>query len=171
MKLLEHLFVAVVLLVSTNAFVVRPPSETVKTRAQLLASRLYANKDPLNDMEAMILMNVADFCLKEDECSLEDKDALIQTLKEQRALMAHNMDNLDALLKRLRHSRDSTPASQEHVEALIRSMELVLDMEVYSMMLLERRSALSLAIVSHIVPLLMPSLQDVKPLSSPGVFE
>lgn len=69
-------------------------------------------------------MNVAQFCLaseSNDECSVEDKDALIHTLQEQGGYL----ENIDSLLQRLRISRDNTPASRERIDALIKSIELV----------------------------------------------
>lgn len=120
----------------SEAFLIRQSTTSSRShRLTQLSARHNNNnhkKKPLNDMEAMITINVATFCLEngENECSLEDKEALIQTLKEQRALMAKNMDHIDALLQRLRYSRDSELASQQHLDALIKSIELVLDMEV-----------------------------------------
>ena len=124
----------------TNAFVVRPFDSSI-SRQKLASTILSAtsdenidnkyNKPPLTDMDSMIIMNAADYCLYQDECSLEDKDALIRSLQKQRQSNANEADILDILVKRLRHSRDSTPASQEHIETLTKSMELVMNnMEV-----------------------------------------
>lgn len=142
--LLLKLFVGVAfLLTSTNAFLVRP--RTLFTAANKLydppvslplVTRIYSHHyhhDPLSDMEAMIIMNVADFCVRGDECSLEDTEALIASLQEQEhANHKHHHMNfaLNTMLQRLRHSRDSTPASEQHVKALIQSMERTADMEV-----------------------------------------
>lgn len=126
--LLLKLFVGVAfLLTSTNAFLVRP--RTLFTAANKLydppvslplVTRIYSHHhhhDPLSDMEAMIIMNVADFCVRGDE--------------EQQRAVNHPINlALNTMLQRLRHSRDSTPASEQHVIALIQSMERTMDMKV-----------------------------------------
>lgn len=163
MRSLEIVPLAVALLLTSvaNAFVTRAPMDRRRTCTRLRAT--INNNDPFSDMEAMIIMNVADFCLKGDECSVEDKDALIQTIKEK------HMD--DSLLQRLYHSRDSTPASQEHVDELIKSIMDTIEVRVCIV------SAVLVLDESLIASCRSPTfdriraLQEVPPLSSPGIFE
>uniref|UniRef100_A0A7S4QC27 Uncharacterized protein n=1 Tax=Ditylum brightwellii TaxID=49249 RepID=A0A7S4QC27_9STRA len=66
----------------------------------------------LTSIDLMCIENVAEFCFEEgeDECSLDDADAIVNQLKDQRDILTVEMSNVDSILERL-HARTSVFAA------------------------------------------------------------
>uniref|UniRef100_A0A7S1Z6J5 Uncharacterized protein n=1 Tax=Trieres chinensis TaxID=1514140 RepID=A0A7S1Z6J5_TRICV len=96
------LFVAPFLSVA-NGFVVRPVS--VHRPLSSPTSPLYS-KEELSVVDEMCIENVAEFCLNES-CDIEEYEALINQLQDQRDLISEHVSKIDGLLAKLRdHDAD-----------------------------------------------------------------
>ena len=68
--------------------------------------RLSAKK--LNDVDEMCIENVAELCLKADmmalseECDLDEQEALVNQLEDQKTIMEAQANRIDHLLQRLK---------------------------------------------------------------------
>lgn len=63
-----RILVSLLLVSTAHAFMVRPPA---------------AVATPMNEVDSMCLENVAEYCVQSEDCSLEDKEAISNTLLTQ----------------------------------------------------------------------------------------
>ena len=111
MKLLS--LTAAMLLASTStAFVVVSPTSTWSQYRQALPST------KLNDIDEMCIENVAELCLQADaalasECDLEEQEALVNQLQDQRDLLATHVERIENLLHRLKGDGLETPGPEQ----------------------------------------------------------
>jgi hypothetical protein len=77
----------------------------------LLAFRpsTYLARQKLNDMDLMAIENVAEICLRADEvvalgaeCDLEEHEALVNQLEDQREILAEHVLYIDSILEKLK---------------------------------------------------------------------
>uniref|UniRef100_A0A7S1Z6Z4 Uncharacterized protein n=1 Tax=Trieres chinensis TaxID=1514140 RepID=A0A7S1Z6Z4_TRICV len=86
-----------------SGFVVRPGS--VHPTPSLLVAPLRSRVE-LSNVDEMCIENVAEFCLTES-CELEEYEALINQLQDQRDLISEHVSKIDGLLAKLRdHDAD-----------------------------------------------------------------
>jgi len=78
------------------AFSPRQPPQSPQTL--LFASTTTA--PTMNEIDTMCLMNTATHCIRE-ECSLEDQEALLNTLEDQSHSLEHSLENLRSLITAL----------------------------------------------------------------------
>ena len=70
-------------------------------KAPTTAAPLF-NTPPLNQVDEMCIENVADFCLQDAlECDLEEFEALVNQLTDQRGYHAEQLTRIDDLLTKL----------------------------------------------------------------------
>lgn len=77
-------------------------NQALQFRSQTALAYVNANKlSLLNDMDLMCMINVANYCEDQQACSLDDRDAVMYTLSQQReaatsrvAQLAHNMADI-----------------------------------------------------------------------------
>lgn len=65
----------------------------------------------------MAIENVAEFCLQADEmasgeCDLDEHEALVNQLLDQRAILADHIQHMDAILAKLQGNRIDTVQSE-----------------------------------------------------------
>ena len=84
----------------------------------------------LNEIDTTYIMNTAESCI-EEECDLEDKEALRNTLDEQVALLERRIGSMKFLSSKLRakNSKGVPHARDEEIESLMHSIESALSME------------------------------------------
>lgn len=76
----------------------------------------------LSDIDEMCLENVANLCLNEFECDLEEYDALVTSLEEQRDIHQERVNALNDLLYKLRGHEDHLKKDPAQVEKLLQSL-------------------------------------------------
>lgn len=113
MKLLS-LTAAMLLASSSTAFVVVSPT----TSASQYQSALQSAANKLNDVDEMCIENVAELCLQADaalasECNLEEQEALVNQLEDQRDLLATHVERIENLLHRLKGDGLETPGPEQ----------------------------------------------------------
>uniref|UniRef100_A0A7S4QC12 Uncharacterized protein n=1 Tax=Ditylum brightwellii TaxID=49249 RepID=A0A7S4QC12_9STRA len=89
-------------------------------------------KRQLSSIDLVCIENVAEFCVGRgrDECSLEDADALVNQLKDQRDILTVEAFNVDSLLKKL-HARTSVfSKDSDDIDSLLGSISNILTMDV-----------------------------------------
>ena len=80
----------------------RAPTTTTTTTTTVVM-----NAPPLNQIDEMCIENVAEFCLEDAmACDLEEFEALVNQLTEQRAYHTSQVTLLDTLLDKLSGRRD-----------------------------------------------------------------
>eukprot|EP00568_Trieres_chinensis_P002532 CAMPEP_0183300048 /NCGR_PEP_ID=MMETSP0160_2-20130417/6598_1 /TAXON_ID=2839 ORGANISM="Odontella Sinensis, Strain Grunow 1884" /NCGR_SAMPLE_ID=MMETSP0160_2 /ASSEMBLY_ACC=CAM_ASM_000250 /LENGTH=130 /DNA_ID=CAMNT_0025462401 /DNA_START=210 /DNA_END=602 /DNA_ORIENTATION=+ len=122
------LFVAPFLSVA-NGFVVRPVS--VHRPLSSPTSPLYS-KEELSVVDEMCIENVAEFCLNES-CDIEEYEALINQLQDQRDLMSEHIVKIDSLLARLKgHDTQSAGKGEKDASTLIKSVKESLAIEDFA---------------------------------------
>jgi hypothetical protein len=97
--------VALNTLTSVAAFAFSSPALTFKRST---STSIHATSNPLNDIDTMCMMNIAEFCATE-ECSLDDREALIARLVEQRNLHTGLVNDLDEVLLHLKSPATAMP--------------------------------------------------------------
>lgn len=77
-----------------------------------------ANSQRLSEIDEMCIENVAEYCLKAENalsdsagCDVEEYQALVNQLRDQRALLAGHLDYVDSLLTKLQGNGDGTTAA------------------------------------------------------------
>mmetsp|Transcript_25206 Transcript_25206/g.37115 ORF Transcript_25206/g.37115 Transcript_25206/m.37115 type:complete len:138 (-) Transcript_25206:273-686(-) len=96
---------------------VRSPWAVSKGRVQPLKM----SKEQLSEIDAMCVMNTATYCI-DGECSLEDVDALINQLEDQRDILSQQLDNLNVFLEDLGVANEPKE-SERDVDFLKKSMQ------------------------------------------------
>mmetsp|Transcript_44253 Transcript_44253/g.134759 ORF Transcript_44253/g.134759 Transcript_44253/m.134759 type:complete len:144 (-) Transcript_44253:340-771(-) len=88
---------------STSGFVVKPALHSTLPAARPLMSKVEPmdHLTELSEVDEFCVENVAEFCLNES-CDLEEYEALINQLQDQRDIMMEHVEKLDSLLGRLK---------------------------------------------------------------------
>mmetsp|Transcript_66756 Transcript_66756/g.192843 ORF Transcript_66756/g.192843 Transcript_66756/m.192843 type:complete len:215 (-) Transcript_66756:8-652(-) len=94
------------------------------------ANRHHTSAPVMNEMDAMCLMNTADYCINEG-CDLDQKEALVNRLSEQYSALNLRHTDIVASLKRLEaHSLGSRMRMHDReTESLMQSIQRRLSME------------------------------------------
>jgi hypothetical protein len=78
------------------------------------------NSQRLSEIDEMCIENVAEFCLKADAavasaagCDVEEYEALVNQLRDQRTILADHLAYIDSLLHKLQATTDSTALTEE----------------------------------------------------------
>jgi hypothetical protein len=103
-----YLFAASTALLSQNcaAFVVPTGISTSGVSSGIAISPQMSRK--LNDVDEMCIENVAELCLQADEllasteCDMEEYEALLNQLQDQRALLVAQVERIDNLVHRMK---------------------------------------------------------------------
>jgi hypothetical protein len=106
------------------AFAFSSPALTFKRST---STSIHATSFPLNDIDTMCIMNIAEFCASE-ECSLDDREALIARIEEQRDLHTGIVNDLDEALRHLNSSEQAMPGDS-NVASLMESVQRALQPE------------------------------------------
>uniref|UniRef100_A0A7R9W5N0 Uncharacterized protein n=1 Tax=Pseudictyota dubia TaxID=2749911 RepID=A0A7R9W5N0_9STRA len=99
MKYLSGILAACAPLTSSG-FVVRPALHTTFA-VQMSKVETLDHLHELSEVDEFCVENVAEFCLN-SSCDVEEYEALINQLQEQRDIMAEHVEKLDSLLGRLK---------------------------------------------------------------------
>lgn len=91
------------------------------------ALKLDMSKKELNPMDEMCIENVAEFCLHE-QCDIEEYEALINQLEDQRDFMINHVVTVEHLLKRLKNA-NVPDYDESEVETLFASIQEALAAE------------------------------------------
>ena len=119
---MKLLILAVAACAPTSAFVNVPANPAFSSCKSAGTSSLNENHAPeLSPIDEQCIENVAEFCLHE-QCDLEEYEALVNQLQEQRDYMINHVVKVEHLLKRLKDSNvpDYNP---EEVQALFQSIK------------------------------------------------
>mmetsp|Transcript_13645 Transcript_13645/g.29653 ORF Transcript_13645/g.29653 Transcript_13645/m.29653 type:complete len:135 (+) Transcript_13645:165-569(+) len=122
MKTTKLLILAVAACAQTNAFVPVNPALSLGKSSGSGTTILNEKHAPeLSPIDEQCIENVAEFCLHE-QCDLEEYEALVNQLQEQRDYMINHIVKVEHLLKRLKDSNvpDYNP---EEVESLFGSIK------------------------------------------------
>jgi len=89
--------------------------------------------DPLSDIDEMCLENMAQLCADNDnavdsQCDVDDYEALVNRLEDQRRYHAEHVAHLDQVLEELT-SQGGPPRSEHDVDQLRASIQRALHME------------------------------------------
>jgi len=55
----------------------------------------------LNDIDTMCIMNIAEYCSSE-ECSLDDREALLARVEEQRDILSAQVDDMNTIIDHIK---------------------------------------------------------------------
>ena len=121
MKLNQVVFLLLIAACSTTLAFVVPHSTTTPPL-----------RERISDIDEMCMENVANLCLQELDCDLEEYDALVTTLEEQRDLHLDRVDKINSLLYKLRNHEGTLNRDPEQVDKLKHSLEEFIRMEVRS---------------------------------------
>lgn len=116
--------------VMTTAFA--PPIHHARLRnavtvvASRATSRLTEKREALSDMDIMCIMNAADLCSYYDECSIEEREALLNRLEEQTDILSERIAMMTCLVKHLKtgdhlHLEDAETANMK--AAILKTVE------------------------------------------------
>lgn len=122
---LTTLLVAVILSTATHGFVSHPAA----LRPSPASLMILSSKSELNPVDEMCIENVAEFCLHE-QCDVEEYEALVNQLEDQRDYMINHVVKVEHLLKRLKDSNvpDYDP---DEVQALFDNIKKALAQEPF----------------------------------------
>mmetsp|Transcript_5778 Transcript_5778/g.14430 ORF Transcript_5778/g.14430 Transcript_5778/m.14430 type:complete len:133 (-) Transcript_5778:180-578(-) len=86
-------------------------------------------KDVMSDIDLMCLENVADVCSFNEECDLEEREALLSRFAEETFIMAERMATMNALVKHLK-TGDHQHLGEEEVSIFQEKILNLIDREV-----------------------------------------
>ena len=100
-------FLVALLAATPSVYSFTTPAVASAMRSALTTTPLY-NSPPLNQVDEMCIENVAEFCLDAAmECDLEEFEALVNQLTDQRKYHAEQVQLIDGLLGKLAMRSDS----------------------------------------------------------------
>ena len=111
------LTVGMILVATTCTAFVVSPSASLYRPGQV--APLQESPQQLNDIDEMCIENVAELCLQADEvlanteCDLEEQEALVNQLEDQRALLATHVERIENLLHRLKGDGLEVPGPEQ----------------------------------------------------------
>lgn len=105
---------------TTQGFVLKPNSPR--------CSPLRMSKVELNEVDEMCIENVAEFCLNE-ACDIEEYEALINQLQDQRDLMTEHVAKVTSLLARLQGHEFEVTEGTKDAETLMQSVGNTLELD------------------------------------------
>eukprot|EP00542_Grammatophora_oceanica_P015349 CAMPEP_0194049736 /NCGR_PEP_ID=MMETSP0009_2-20130614/30865_1 /TAXON_ID=210454 /ORGANISM="Grammatophora oceanica, Strain CCMP 410" /LENGTH=236 /DNA_ID=CAMNT_0038695955 /DNA_START=22 /DNA_END=732 /DNA_ORIENTATION=- len=102
----------------------------VTPSAPAYRSKAARNMNLMNDMDTTAILNVADLCTEDlsDECDLDERDALINTLESQIEILKDRVVELDQVIQDVK-SISHHEVMADDVKSLFKSIQAVLNVE------------------------------------------